>query len=390
MATRLIVGRARTRLFVTSQQMKRLCVGYRELSNMSDEVLFEAVGSTRIITLNRPKALNALNLNMVEKIIPSLQDWIAPDSKVSMIILKGAGEKAFCAGGDVRAVTEEGRKDPKSLNATHFFRREYVLDHLIGSCPIPFIALIDGITMGGGVGLSVHAPFKVATEKTLFAMPETAIGLFPDVGGSHFLTRLNGALGMYLALTGARLKGEHVYKAGIASHYVPHKDGMFEKMTAELLTLSNPTPDSIQDLLASFHNQSCTDEPFSLSDQKQQIDYVFGLSTLEQIFSALEADHSDWAANTLKTLKKMSPTSMKVTMEQLRRGAQMSLADCLKMELRICRMTMMNNDFYEGVRAVLVDKDNQPNWRPATLEATTDEYVQTYFHPMPDGQELEL
>ncbi|KAF6020123.1 HIBCH [Bugula neritina] len=363
---------------------------FSSVNNMDEEVLFDAVGSARIISLNRVKALNSLNLNMVEKIMSSMQTWVAPGSNVSMIIIKGSGEKAFCAGGDIKAATEEGKKDPSSLKSTHFFRREYMLNHLIGTCPLPYVALIDGITMGGGVGLSVHAPFRVATEKTLFAMPETAIGLFPDVGGSHFLSRLEGSIGLYLALTGCRLKGEDVHRAGIASHYITHENGLYERMQADLLTLSNPTRDSINELLDSFHKQSCTKSPYSLAPHLPKINEVFSLPTLEQIYAALESDDSEWSSKTLNTLKKMSPTSMKITMEQLKRGKTMNLAECLKMELRMCRTIMLNKDFYEGVRAVLIDKDHQPLWRPNSIEETSDEYVQTYFEPIPEGKELEI
>jgi len=363
---------------------------YSNVSNAKDEVLLDAVGSARIMTLNRPKALNALNLNMVEMMIPAMQDWCSPKSNVSMILIKGAGGKAFCAGGDIKAVTEEGKKDPSSLQATYFFRREYILNDLIGSCPLPFVALIDGITMGGGVGLSVHAPFRVATEKTVFAMPETAIGLFPDVGGGHFLSRLPGAEGMYLSLTGVRLKGEDVQRAGVASHYITHENGLYESMQADLLTMKDPTRESINNLLNSYQKQCATEKPFALADNKSRIDEIFSLPTLEEIYTALEKDGSEWATKTLATLRKMSPSSMKITMEQLHRGKSLNLSECLKMELRMCRTVMLNSDFYEGVRALLVEKDNQPSWRPNKIEDVSHEMVQSYFDPMPDGAELEV
>uniref|UniRef100_A0A8C0IRD5 3-hydroxyisobutyryl-CoA hydrolase n=1 Tax=Chelonoidis abingdonii TaxID=106734 RepID=A0A8C0IRD5_CHEAB len=293
------------------------------------EVLLEKRGCAGVITLNRPKALNAFNLSMIRQIYPQLKTW-EKDPETFLIIIKGTGGKAFCAGGDIRVITDAGKVGDRL--AQDFFREEYTLNNAIGTCQKPYVALIDGITMGGGVGLSVHGHFRVATEKTVFAMPETAIGLFPDVGGGYFLPRLPGKIGYYLALTGFRLKGRDSQKAGIATHFVES-----EKLPAlekDLIALKSPSKENVADVLNSYH---------------------------------------------MKTLNKMSPTSLKMTLRQLREGASMNLQDVLIMEYRLSQACMNGHDFYEGVRAVLIDKDQVPKWKPATLEEVTDEFVDNCF-----------
>lgn len=240
-----------------------------------------------MIILNRPKALNAINLEMVRKIYKHLKKC---EKNKSLMIIKGTGDKSFCAGGDVRAVVEAGpTEDSKS-----FFREEYTTNALIGNYKIPYIALIDGITMGGGVGLSVHGKYRVATERSLFAMPETAIGLFPDVGGSYFLPRLQGKLGLYLGLTGFRLKGEEVLKAGIATHYC-ESSKLSELETA---LLSCPDADEVPDILSKFNNPSA--KPFVLAPHMEQINKCFGGENVEEIFENLKSDGSEWATKTLQ------------------------------------------------------------------------------------------
>uniref|UniRef100_A0A8C8DRF1 3-hydroxyisobutyryl-CoA hydrolase n=1 Tax=Oryzias sinensis TaxID=183150 RepID=A0A8C8DRF1_9TELE len=285
------------------------------------EVLLDKVGRAGVITMNRPKVLNALNLTMIRQILPQLKKW-ENDAETDIVIIKGAGGKAFCAGGDIRAVTEAG-KVGDSL-AQDFFREEYTLNNTIGSFKKPYIAFIGGITMGGGVGLSVHGRFRVATEKTLFAMPETAIGLFPDVGGGYFLPRLQGKLGLFLALTGFRLKGRDVQRAGVATHFV----------------------DSVK--IPDLENE--------LVDFKSPSD-----------------------AEVTKVLSKMSPTSLKITYRQLQAGATLSLQEVLVMEYRLSQACMRGCDFYEGVRAVLVDKDQSPKWNPSTLEEVSEQSVDECF-----------
>lgn len=345
-------------------------------SHAEPEVLLERVGRAGVITMNRPKVLNALNLTMIRQIYPQLKRWES-DNETDIVIIKGAGDKAFCAGGDIRAVTEAG-KVGDSL-AQDFFREEYILNNAIGSYRKPYIALIDGITMGGGVGLSVHGRFRVATEKTLFAMPETAIGLFPDVGGGYFLPRLQGKLGLFLALTGFRLKGRDVQRAGVATHFVESKK--IPDLQKELVDLKSPSAEDVSRVLESYQSQSSLDaeKPFILKKHLSDIDRLFSASSVEGIVKNLKTDGSEFAKKQTETLSKMSPTSLKITLKQLQAGASLSLQDVLVMEYRLSQACMRGYDFYEGVRAVLVDKDQNPKWNPSTLEEVSDQMVEQCF-----------
>ncbi|XP_072117787.1 3-hydroxyisobutyryl-CoA hydrolase, mitochondrial [Mobula birostris] len=353
-------------------------------TSLDKEVLLTRSGCAGIITLNRPKALNALNLSMIRQIYPQLKEW-EQDSETSLVIIKGAGEKAFCAGGDIRAVTEAGKVGDRL--AEDFFREEYILNNAIGSCKIPYIALIDGIVMGGGVGLSVHGHFRVATEKTLFAMPETGIGLFPDVGGGYFLPRLEGKLGLFLALTGFRMKGRDVHKAGIATHFIKSEE--IPALEKDLVSLRSPSKEDVADLLNSHHFKCKADDKFTLADHMDKINRLFKTNSVEEIMENLIQDGSPFALQHLKILKKMSPTSMKITFQQLEEGARKNLSEVLMMEYRLSQACMRGHDFYEGVRAVLIDKDQSPKWKPATLEEVTEEYLSSCFKSL-GAKELKL
>lgn len=357
-------------------------------SQAEEEVLFETKGSAGLITLNRPKALNALNLSMVRRIYPQLQKWES-DPQVGLVLIRGAGGKAFCAGGDIRAVTEEGRQGgPMSQN---FFKEEYILNHKIGNYKKPYIALIDGITMGGGVGLSVHGRFRVATEKTVFAMPETAIGLFPDVGGGHFLPRLPGKMGIFLALTGFRLKGRDVKSVGVATHFV--EAGKIAELEERLGSLDlSVGAGKVEAVLNDFQNQSKldSDKEFVLQPHIADIDRLFAGASMEEIFSSLEKDGSAWATKQLQTLKKMSPTSMKISLRLLLEGKGRSLAEDLQVEYRLSQRCVEDNDFHEGVRSVLIDRDGNPRWSPDSIEKVTSETVDYYFSPLDARRELKL
>ncbi|XP_028924994.1 3-hydroxyisobutyryl-CoA hydrolase, mitochondrial isoform X2 [Ornithorhynchus anatinus] len=362
--------------------------GPRGMSTAAEagEVLLDKRGCAGVVTLNRPKALNALNLGMIRHIHPQLKRW-EDDPETSLIIIKGAGGKAFCAGGDIRAVTEAGKA--KQSLAQDFFREEYMLNHAIGSCRKPYVALIDGITMGGGVGLSVHGHFRVATEKTLFAMPETAIGLFPDVGGGYFLPRLPGKLGYFLALTGFRLRGRDVLKGGIATHFV-HSEKL-ASLEKDLVALKSPSKEQVASILDDYHAQSQAggDQPFILEPHKDQINSLFSAESVEQIIQNLHRDGSPFALEQLKIIKKMSPTSLKMTFRQFKEGASKDLSEVLTMEYRLSQACMRGHDFYEGVRAVLIDKDQNPKWMPATLEDVTEEFLDGCFRPL-GGLDLKL
>ncbi|XP_060075927.1 3-hydroxyisobutyryl-CoA hydrolase, mitochondrial-like [Ylistrum balloti] len=383
----MFIRRTLQRVGVILHHVKMATPRSRFSSVAEDEVLLETINSTGVITLNRPKALNALNLNMIQRIYPQMTQW-EEDPKIRLVIIKGAGEKAFCAGGDIRAVTEAG-KVGDSLSQD-FFKEEYILNFKIGTYDIPYVALIDGITMGGGVGLSVHGDFRVATEKTLFAMPETAIGLFPDVGGGYFLPRLGGSLGVFMALTGFRLKGRHVQKAGVATHFV--QSNKISELETALVGLNNPSHHDITCVIEDFQSKSTDipDEEFILKSDMENINRLFRAKTLEGIFEDLKNDGSEWATKQLQILQKMSPTSMKITLRQILEGRNMPLGDCLQMEYRLSQRCIEDKDFYEGVRAVLVDKDHSPKWDPATIEGVTSDKVDWYFSELPPERELRL
>ncbi|XP_075386468.1 3-hydroxyisobutyryl-CoA hydrolase, mitochondrial isoform X1 [Tenrec ecaudatus] len=354
-------------------------LGMFKHTDAAEEVLMERKGCAGVITLNRPKFLNALSLNMVQRIYPQLKKW-EQDPETFLIIIKGAGEKAFCAGGDIKAVSEAGKMKQKL--SQDFFKAEYTVNNAIGSCQKPYVALIHGITMGGGVGLSVHGHFRVATEKTVFAMPETAIGLFPDVGGGYFLPRLQGKLGYFLALTGFRLKGRDVLKAGIATHFVDSdKLDMLEK---DLLALKSPSKENIAAVLETYQIKSKIDQDasFTLEEHVDKINSCFSGSTVEQIVANLQQDGSSFALEQLKLISKMSPTSLKITLKQLTEGSSKTLQEVLIMEYRMSQVCMGGHDFHEGVRAVLIDKDQSPKWKPADLKEVTEEDVNSYFNSL--------
>lgn len=347
-----------------------------------DDVLFEDNGDAGVITLNRPNVLNALNTSMVDKIFPVLTRW---ESSKKLVIIEGAGGKAFCAGGDVKSLVLALNKQEGHLQGQDFFRKEYTLNYLIGTYKIPYIALISGITMGGGVGLSVHGKYRVASEKTLFAMPETAIGLFPDVGGTYFLPKLKGKLGLYLGLTGDRLKGIDVLHAGIATHYVP--SNKLSELKQELLASG---PLDVEKVLAKYQPTNLNDE-FSLAPHIEKINKYFSEPTVEQIVERLKNDNSEWAEKILQTLMKVSPTSLKVTMNALEKGKKSNLKDCLKMEYRLTNACLSRqSDFYEGVRALLIDKDQKPVWHPKSINEVTESYIEKRFDLLSAERELLL
>lgn len=333
---------------------------------MTEEVLFTRRGKSGVMTLNRPEALNALTLNMVRLIKPVLSEW-AMDASIDYVVIEGAGEKGFCAGGDIRALHDWGKAG--APEATGFYREEYQLNHQIKTFPKPYIALIDGITMGGGVGVSVHGDYRVATEKTLFAMPETGIGLLPDVGGTYFLPRLAGETGAWLVLTGARLRGTDSLAAGVATHYMAS-----EKI--EVLKDALAMGGNVEAILAAHHE---TPEGASLPAQQADIDRLFVGDRVADIVAALEADGGDWAAKQAAAIKTKSPTSAAVALRQMRDGIKTDFDECMRIEMRAVTRIMALPDFYEGVRATIIEKDGAPQWSPlADIEAI--------FAPLGDGE----
>ena len=337
------------------------------------EVLIRVDGQIGHITLNRPKALHALNLAMCEAMTRALLDW-REDANVLSILIDHAGERGFCAGGDIRMIAESGATD--AVEAKAFFLTEYRLNHLMVEYPKPITALVDGIVMGGGVGISEPARVRIATERTTYAMPETGIGLFPDVGGGWFLPRLPGETGTWLALTGARLKAADTVVLGIHTHFV-----VSESVEALKVDLLMKGPDAVADYAAD-------PGPAPIGAHRDEIERLFAYDSVEAIFAALEADGSDWALAQLATLKTKSPQSLKVTLRQLRAGrAMQTFAKVMAMEYRLGGRVVQSHDFQEGVRAVIVDKDNTPKWAPATLEGVSDDDIDALFAPLPADEE---
>jgi enoyl-CoA hydratase/carnithine racemase len=322
---------------------------------MSDaSVIASRDGRIGHILLNRPKALNALDLAMIRAMQAALDDW-RDDQAVHAVVIEGNGGRAFCAGGDIRAVrTLAQAGDAAGVEA--FFSGEYALNASIDEYPKPYVALIDGICMGGGIGVSVHGQMRVTTEAGLFAMPETAIAMFPDVGATFMLPRLPGQLGMYLALTGARVQGADAVHAGIATHFVPRAD------------LPALRADLARDGVAAVAVHAQTLPPFSLAPHRAAIDRCFGADNVPDILARLEAEGTDWARETLATLRAMSPSSVMWSFAAVRRGASLSLRAALAAELALTRHVTRHADFAEGVRAMVVDKDRQPRWSPARIE----------------------
>ncbi|HMA15692.1 MAG TPA: enoyl-CoA hydratase/isomerase family protein [Kiloniellaceae bacterium] len=348
----------------------------------SEDVLFEARHGVGFITLNRPKALNALTLPMIRAIGPQLMAW-EEDSGIRCVVIRGAGERAFCAGGDVRAVWQAGR-DGDCLTED-FFREEYRLNRQIHVFAKPYIALIDGITMGGGVGVSVHGSHRIAGDRTMLAMPETGIGLFPDVGGTYFLPRLPGRLGLFLALTGWRLHAADAVYCGLATDYVPseRRDDLAEALTA--LDWSTDGAETLVD--RAIERFKADPGPAELAQHRVLIDHCFSARSVEAILAALDSSGDPWAVKVAGVLRKQSPTSLKVTFAQVEKGAALDFDQAMVQEYRLSQAFMAGKDFYEGIRALLVDKDNQPKWSPATLAEVTPAMVENHFRPL-GGRDL--
>ncbi|MFZ5779311.1 MAG: enoyl-CoA hydratase/isomerase family protein [Pseudomonadota bacterium] len=344
------------------------------------EILFDVVNGLGVITLNRPKALNALTHGMMlemEKVIPGWEK----DPAVKAVILRGAGDRAFSAGGDVAGLYREMRDNPSGTLRRDFFRDEYIINRRIYRYAKPWISLIDGIDMGGGVGLSAHGSHSVASEKFLFAMPETTIGLFPDVGGGYFLTRLPGALGTFLALTSHRLKAADALWAGIVDAYVP--SAKIADLQAALGAADLSGPDANRKVDAVIAGFSEHPGPATLPAMMTDIDRCFSAESVAEVVDKLRRHPGEWAQKQLAALLKLSPLSMAITLEQLKRCANRSFEDTMTIEYRMSQRCMQaGHDFFEGVRALLIDKDQKPTWNPPTIEGVTSEMVEEHFRPV--------
>jgi enoyl-CoA hydratase len=357
---------------------------------MSDDILFGQEGGVATVTLNRPQALNAFTLDMYRRFDPMLRAW-ADDPQVHAILIRGAGGRAFCAGGDIRAIYEAGRgiSGDRALTSV-FFREEYELIRHIHRFPKPYLAIIDGITMGGGAGVSVNGAYRLATERTLLAMPETGIGLFPDVGATRFLNLCPGQIGRYLGLTGARLGAADALYCGFATHFVAQdRIPEFVSAFAQIRWRPGDEPRQLEQLLADFAGDP---GPAPLMARPGATDRCFAGNTVAAILDALaheaaaEGPEAEWAAQTRETLLTKSPTSLKITLRQLIVGRGFEIEAALALEYRLTQRVMAGHDFYEGVRAVVIDKDQQPCWEPATLAAVDDAMVDRYFAPLGEGE----
>jgi enoyl-CoA hydratase/carnithine racemase len=349
-----------------------------------DEVIFEVSGTLGLITLNRPKALNALTHNMCVKLYEQLQIWKL-DSNIGAVLIKGAGGRAFCAGGDVVEIYNSGKAnkqgDKTATAWRDFFRDEYRLNAAIHDFPKPYIALMDGFTMGGGVGVSVHGSHRVASEGTKLSMPETGLGLIPDVGGGYFLPRLVGEMGMYLALTGARVKAADCMALGICNSYVPSE--YHQQLIAALGAQDMLSDIAVDRIISSF---SQTPQPSELIEKQADIDSCFSKASVDEIIAALHLNGSVWAKGVVETIDKMSPTSLKITFRQMRLGAELDIHDDLKMEFRVVNRIILADDFYEGVRSIILDKDFAPKWQPNKLNLVDDNEVEGYFADLGDDE----
>ena len=337
------------------------------------DVLTDIVGSAGFLALNRPKAINALNLAMIHDMTAALLAW-RDDPAVRAIVIDHSEGRGFCAGGDIAFLRNSALTDD-GASGRRFFHDEYRLNHLIFTYPKPVAAFMDGITMGGGVGISQPARFRVATPATRLAMPETGIGLFPDVGGGWYLSRLPGRIGQFLALTGARLDGAECLWAGLATHYLPAEI----LVEAKARIAAGHEPGGVLSAL------SVTPPPARIAENAGRIAKHFASDRYEDILASLEADTSEWAAKEFATLRTKSPQTCKVALRQLAQSAQLSdFAANMAMEYRIASRVLTLPDFAEGVRAVIVDKDGAPRWNPATPEGVTDAMLDAIFAPLPN------
>jgi enoyl-CoA hydratase/carnithine racemase len=347
-------------------------------ASASDEVLVQRVGRAGRITMNRPKALNALTHGMVGRIWEALLAW-QDDPAVELILLDGTGDRALCAGGDVRSLYDSRHQG--SATARGFWRDEYRLNALIGRYPKPYVAIQDGIVMGGGIGLSAHARHRIVTERSRLAMPETGIGLIPDVGGTWLLAHAPGETGVYLGLTGETMGAADAIHARFADAFVPAA-----KLDALRGRLIDDKGGAVADVIAAFaHSPGAS----ALQERRGDIDRAFGSETVEAIMALLSADGATWAQGLSATLAQKSPKCLKLTLAAIRNASRLaSLEQALAIEFRLCTRLFEDGEFPEGVRALIIDKDRKPKWSPARLEDVSAELVARYLAPLPAAEDL--
>ena len=363
------------------------------MNSAAPEILFDRRGAAGLVTLNRPHALNAVTLGMVRTLRSQLETW-RHDGSVTRIVLTAAGNRAFSAGGDLRHIYELGRAG-RAAEALGFWREEYALNAAIKRYPKPYIALIDGIVMGGGVGISVHGSHRIAGDRFRFAMPEVGIGFFPDVGATYFLPRLPGQIGTWCALTGERLGADDGVTTGIATQRVA--SARFPELAEALCDTA-----LVEAILAAFRgstgmSENPTDRAADSAPQaivrRDVIARLFTHDRVEDILAALDAEAQAggadaWAGATAAAIRAKAPLSLKIALAQMRRGQHWSFEDCMRAEFRIVSRVAYGEDFYEGIRAVIIDKDNRPRWRQSSLAEVSDADVERHFAPIDDELQL--
>ncbi|HET6619341.1 MAG TPA: enoyl-CoA hydratase/isomerase family protein [Dongiaceae bacterium] len=336
---------------------------------MFTDVLFQVADGVGKATLNRPQQMNALTLDMIRALDAQLADWAA-DKSIRAVMIYGAGDKAFCAGGDIRALYD-AKQDGNAGLLSEFFWHEYRLDYRVATYPKPLIAVMDGLTMGGGAGIGLNAPIRVASERVVFSLPECSIGLYPDIGAAHFLQRCPGEIGMFLALTGLRLRTAGLYYCNLVTHTIPSE--RLARVTPETLSV-----------------ESANTRTADISKLQPAIDVCFGLNSVDAIITALQNRNDPGSQDSIKLLLRGSPASLKVAFEHMRRMRGKALADVLKENWRISQHMMAGREFFEGVRARLIDRDETPDWQPNALPAVSEAFVNRYFEKLPDQPDLEL
>lgn len=345
-----------------------------------NEIIVRVEGRAGRITLNRPKALNALTYEQVLVMSETLERWRTDDA-VQLVILDGAGDRALCAGGDVLTFYE--CRDDQGAYARKFWRDEYVLNAAIARYPKPYVALQDGIVMGGGIGVSAHASHRIVTERAMLAMPETTIGLVPDVGGMWLLANAPGRFGEYLGMLGERMNAADAIVMGFADTFV--STGRLPDLVEALV---DPAGDAVGVTIAGFAEAP---SPPILINRQDAVDRIFALESVEAIVAALGAGDEEWQVKGAAAAQARSPLSLKVTLEAVRAARLMSsVEEALTLEYRLTNRMFLSGEFVEGIRALLVDKDKAPKWNPATLEDVSDTMVAEFLSPLPAGEELDL
>ena len=339
---------------------------------MENSINIKTSNSVVKVTLSRPQVLNALNIDMIRAMATNISIW-KNSSDVSAVVIEGEGDKAFCAGGDVVGIYHARESNPRL--GEDFFKEEYILNTEIKNFSKPWIALLDGVSMGGGLGLAVHGSHRIVTEKVIAGMPETSIGLFPDVGGGYFLSRLKGQVGLFIALTCYRLNAEDCIYSGIATNYVKHSD--ISTIVKNINKIGkNINHGYISEILLPYEIPV---KNAPLSKIMDKINWHFKHDNIGLIFASLKATGEEWEENILKILSEKSPTSLAITIKQIRDSKNMSFTDCMIMEYRMSQACMKGHDFYEGVRANLVDKDRNPKWFPESINKVNISIINSHF-----------